>query len=298
MRIDIVCPVSNSSTRGNGVTARRWAGILKKFGHSVFISNSFDNAVGSNTNLVVGIHATRSSAIMQTVAEQTPNVPLVVCLSGTDLNQDLAKSESDNDWQRSSRCLDLADRVILLEPEGYKTIQNESLRKSVESKSTVIYQSAFPFHETVPKRNDVFEVSVIGHLRPVKDPFRTALAASQLPEFSKIQVVHFGQALSDEMCEQAIAMEKANARYRWVGNRSHDETNASVGSQSSYRVVLSLGRCAQFDLRSGSELGPATHHAHSCHDRVVGKRLPRLLRCLQHRSIVEPAAKTRKRTSV
>ena len=241
MRIDIVSPVSNSSTRGNGVTARRWSDILTKLGYSVFISNSFDNAVGSDTDLVVGIHATRCSAILQTVRERQPEVPLLVCLSGTDLNHDLAKSESNNDWKRASRCLSLADRVILLEPEGYKTIRNESLRKTVESKSTVIYQSAFPY-ETVSKRNDVFEVSVIGHLRPVKDPFRTALAALQLPESSKIQVVHFGQALSDEMCEQAIAMEKANPRYRWVGNRPHNETMRQlVRSQATVLSSVSEG---------------------------------------------------------
>ena len=242
MRIDIVSPVSPSSTRGNGVTARRWAGILEKLGHSVSLSNSFDNAIGPETNCVIGIHATRCSAIMQAISEQRPDVALVVCLSGTDLNRDLAKEESDNAWQRASRCLTLADKIVLLEPVGYQTIRNESLRKTVETKSTVIFQSALPLVEAVPKRSDAFEVSVIGHLRPVKDPFRTALAASQLPDSSNIKVVHFGQALSDEMFEQAITMDKSNARYCWVGNRSHVEAMRQlVRSQATVLSSVSEG---------------------------------------------------------
>ena len=37
-----------------------------------------------------------------------------------------------------------------------------------------------------------FRVAVVGHLRPEKDPLRTAEAARRLPETSKIQVLHIG----------------------------------------------------------------------------------------------------------
>lgn len=243
MRIDIVCPVSDSSTRGNGVTARRWANILTGLGHTVSISNSFDNAVDPNTQCVVGIHATRSSAILQAVKQRQPDATLLVCLSGTDLNRDLAQDESNEAYQRAARSLTIADRVILLEPEGCKGIQDRTLRELVLAKSIVIYQSASAVDNTKPAQHDAFVVSVIGHLRPVKDPFRTALAAEQLPDDSMIEVVHFGQALSDEMCEQAIAMDRANSRYRWVGNRPHADAMQQL-AQSRATVLSSLSEGA------------------------------------------------------
>src|SRR4029077_14402852 len=48
-----------------------------------------------------------------------------------------------------------------------------------------------------------FDVCVLGHLRPVKDPFRTALAARRLPASSRIRVRHAGAALSPAMEKQA-----------------------------------------------------------------------------------------------
>jgi glycosyltransferase involved in cell wall biosynthesis len=57
---------------------------------------------------------------------------------------------------------------------------------------------------------------VLGHLRPVKDPFRTAEAARLLPASSRIRVLHAGAALSPAMEHQARAEEAINSRYRWL----------------------------------------------------------------------------------
>jgi glycosyltransferase involved in cell wall biosynthesis len=58
---------------------------------------------------------------------------------------------------------------------------------------------------------------VLGHLRPVKDPFRAALAARLLPTASRLRVLHVGKALSDDMAERAHAEMAENPRYRWLG---------------------------------------------------------------------------------
>ena len=224
MQIDIVSPVPKGSTRGNGVTARRWRSILEQLGHDVSISNSFDNAVRPATECVIGIHATRSSSILKQLKEESPHVRLVVCLSGTDLNRDLAGDETSDEYQRAKRALEIADKVILLEPEGIKNLRDQRLKETVQSKSHVIFQSALSVNNSPEPRSDRFEVSVIGHLRTVKDPFRAAAAAEQLPLESKIQILHFGQALSDEMCERALELDRSSSRYSWVGNRSHEET--------------------------------------------------------------------------
>jgi glycosyltransferase involved in cell wall biosynthesis len=57
----------------------------------------------------------------------------------------------------------------------------------------------------------------MGHLRPVKDPFRTESAVRHLPETSQIVVTHIGSALTDGMKQRAEAMTSRNARYEWRG---------------------------------------------------------------------------------
>jgi glycosyltransferase involved in cell wall biosynthesis len=58
---------------------------------------------------------------------------------------------------------------------------------------------------------------VLGHLREVKDPFRTALAARLLPATSRVRIVHVEKALSDDMVSRAQAEMAANPRYHWLG---------------------------------------------------------------------------------
>jgi glycosyltransferase involved in cell wall biosynthesis len=86
-------------------------------------------------------------------------------------------------------------------------------------------------------------VCVLGHLRPVKDPLRTALAARLLPPTSRLRVLHLGAALSEEMAEQARAEAEANPRYRWLGE---------VPRGKALRV---LGRCRLLVLTSELEGG-------------------------------------------
>ena len=58
---------------------------------------------------------------------------------------------------------------------------------------------------------------MIGHLRPVKDPFRVANAVRLLPASSQIKVLHAGAALSPDMESEAVAETESNPRYCWRG---------------------------------------------------------------------------------
>src|SRR6266536_1801466 len=71
--------------------------------------------------------------------------------------------------------------------------------------------------------NGRFDVCVIGHLRVVKDPFRTALAARLLPNSSRIRILQIGRAMTDAMAAEARKEMRANPRYEWLGElpRSH-----------------------------------------------------------------------------
>ena len=58
-------------------------------------------------------------------------------------------------------------------------------------------------------------ISVIGHLRDVKDPLRAAQAARLLPADSRIRVEQAGGAYTDTWAAKATAEMAANPRYLW-----------------------------------------------------------------------------------
>lgn len=215
MRIRLITPAPAGSRKGNRVTALRWARILRELGHRVTIEQEY---TGGSCDLMLALHARRSASAIDRFSREHPGRPLLVALTGTDLYDDIHTSE------QAQQSLELATRLILLQPMGIRELP-EPLRPKAE----VIYQSA-----TAPRRRgrtvetkvvprpgrparDAFDVCVLGHLRAVKDPFRTAMAARLLPTVSRVRVLHVGSALSDEMAEQARAEAASNPRYRWLG---------------------------------------------------------------------------------
>ncbi len=70
------------------------------------------------------------------------------------------------------------------------------------------------------RSNGNFDVSVIGHLRDVKDPFRTAMAARLLPDSSRVRVLQIGGAMTKGMANRARKEMIINERYQWLGEQS------------------------------------------------------------------------------
>lgn len=206
MRVDIVTPAPPRSRYGNRVTALRWARMLGQLGHRVSVLQEYS---GEPCDLLIALHARRSFPSVSRFRSERPSVPLIVALTGTDLYQDLQRGG------RALRSLDLADRLVLLQPKGI-----EALPRHVRSKARVIYQSCSrPAGKTcrAPRRHRHFNVCVVGHLRSVKDPFRAARAARLLPEWSRIRILHAGGSMSDTMAARARAEMRSNRRYRWLG---------------------------------------------------------------------------------
>ncbi len=203
MDISLITPAPAGSRGGNRVTATRWTRILRGLGHRVIVEEEYRNRP---CDLMVALHARRSYPSVDRFRRRHPDLPLVVALTGTDLYGDI---HTDSQARQS---LDLASCVVLLQPMGIA-----ELPEHVRERARVIYQSAVRPPGTLPPSRRTFEVCVLGHLRPVKDPLRAAAAARLLPESSRIRVVHAGKALSPEMDEAARAEVRSNPRYRWVG---------------------------------------------------------------------------------
>jgi putative glycosyltransferase (TIGR04348 family) len=229
MNILLVTPAPPRSLKGNRVTALRWARLLRALGHRVRVEQEY---CGERFDVLVALHAGRSATSIERYRAERPDAPLVLALTGTDLYGEIHTSPV------AQRSLELATRIVVLQPEGIA-----ELPEHLRPRARVIYQSvAAPLSLPQP-REGIFEVCVMGHLRPVKDPFRTALAARLLPASSHIRITHLGAALSDDMAEQARAEMAVNPRYRWRGERPRG------------RALRTLARCRLLALTSQLEGG-------------------------------------------
>jgi putative glycosyltransferase (TIGR04348 family) len=227
MRIGIITPAPPRSRHGNRVTALRWARLLRQLGHRVTVAQAY---AGADYDLLIALHARRSYPAIRRFDREHADRPLIVALTGTDLYRDLPGSP------QARQSLELATRLIVLQPRGL-----DELPPQARDKARVIYQSvpAMPraagHHpklkpdqaasaSVVSPARRTFDVCVIGHLRPVKDPFRAALAARLLPPSSKIRVLHIGGAMSEQMSARARAEMEVNPRYLWLGEQTRQRT--------------------------------------------------------------------------
>lgn len=208
MKIQLVTPAPLRLNNGNKITALRWAGILRKLGHKVRITQRYD---GKPCDLLIALHARRSYESIERFHASHPELPLVVVLTGTDLYKDIRIDAS------ARRSLQLATRLIALQK-----LALTELPKRFHSKTRVIYQSASPAGKrAAPQQAGKFTVCVIGHLRSEKDPLRAALAARLLPARSSIAITHVGRALDESLGRRAQAEMERNRRYRWIGEVAH-----------------------------------------------------------------------------
>lgn len=210
MRIRLITPALASARNGNSVTALRWRRILSDLGHELSVQQDYD---GGSCDLMIALHALRSFESIRRFRDEHPELPLIVALTGTDLYRDIKKSP------KARQSLELATRLVVLQPKAMA-----DLPEYLHPKIRVIYQSAKQLNGKIPQGKNGFRVCVIGHLRPEKDPLRTALAARYLPGSSRVRVLHVGRALSDELKKRALAETKRNARYRWLGELPHWRT--------------------------------------------------------------------------
>jgi putative glycosyltransferase (TIGR04348 family) len=223
MRIGIVTPAPPDSLQGNRITALRWAKILRRLGNSVSIVQTYD---GKPYDLLVALHAKKSHAAVVNFRRQNPEGPVIVALTGTDVYRDIRTSRA------ARESLDLANRIVVLQPKAISELQ-----RIWQKKTRVVFQSVIKGQAPMSasgrssksnvnsshskkRSNASFDVSVIGHLRSVKDPFRTAKAARMLPDSSRVRVLQIGGAMTEGMAKRARKEMTVNKRYHWLGQLS------------------------------------------------------------------------------
>jgi len=158
-------------------------------------------------DLLLALHAKHSAPTIRRFVARFPGRPVVLALTGTDIYRDIDRSEA------ARRSLQLAHRLVVLQP-----LAIERLPRALRKKARVVLQSAPPQPKVSPSKKS-FEICVVGHLRTEKDPLRAALAARHLPDESRIEIIHVGEAMTPAFRRRAARESRSNPRYRWLDAR-------------------------------------------------------------------------------
>jgi putative glycosyltransferase (TIGR04348 family) len=224
MRFVIITPPGPSTRTGNAVAALRWARILRRLGHRVIIAADH---VDLSADAMVAIHAWRSAAAIRIFKASHPSSPVILQLSGTDIYQYLTEDPSP-----TLRSMELADRLVALNSLAWRVVPER-----FHAKLRVIFQSVPKSMQPRRPGQRHIDISVIGHLRDVKDPLRAAAAARLLPATSRIRIVHVGHAYDARWAAKAKAEMATNPRYVWRDDVPRAEVKNLL--RQSHAMVLS-----------------------------------------------------------
>jgi len=207
--VRLYSPMPLDSGKGNAVSALRIAGLLQAAGMA---AEAIDHAPAADTAALVVFNAWRSGKLALEFHRAHPERPLLAVLTGTDIYPEFGAHAV------VPEVLAAAHAVVVWHPEALDQLPAAFREKAVViPKSVPELPAEPPARRTLPAPPAPVEVLVIGHLREVKDPFRTADAAWLLPKSSRIHITHAGQALSEDMAAQARDLMQQCPRYEWVG---------------------------------------------------------------------------------
>lgn len=224
MKISLVTPAGKQSRAGNRTTAVRWARILRALGHRVDVSLDDE---GRDADMMVAVHAWRSAASIRAFSETDPDRPLVVLLAGTDIY-----AFQHSHPKETLESLDRATVIVCLHDLVHKAIP-----RRFHKKLRVIYQSSPPLPKPRAPSKRWFDVCVVGHLRDEKDSLRAAYAARQMPDESRLRVIHLGSAHTKDWARDAKAEIRRNPRYGWRGEVAGWQVRRQFGR--SHAMVIS-----------------------------------------------------------
>lgn len=224
MRIILITPANKQSKSGNRLTANRWAGFLRDLGHHVQIETEYHDEAA---DMMIALHAWRTANSSHRFRELYPDRPLVVALTGTDINEYIFTHP-----KLTLKSMEIADQLVCLHD-----LAVEATPKRFRNKLSVIYQSCDPLPRPRTPSSRHFDICVVGHLRPVKDPLRTAYAIRNLPKTSRIRLIQLGMAHTPVWATKAKAEMARNPRFHWKGERPFWEVRRAF--QKAQLMVIS-----------------------------------------------------------
>jgi putative glycosyltransferase (TIGR04348 family) len=212
-RLVLVTPYAADANNGNARTAVRWARLLRPW-HRVDVCTTWD---GRRGDALVALHARRSAGSVLAWSEAMPRRPIVVVMTGTDLNADLPAGDAD-----AHRSVQLADRVVVLHPRAVGALPTAARGRAC------VVQPSCAARMPVAKPDDRLRVVVVGHLRDEKSPRTVFEAVRQVAVRPDIRIDLIGRALDPELGAQALALAGTHPAFRWLGGLPHGTTRRRI----------------------------------------------------------------------
>ncbi len=207
--VALVTPALPEANNGNSHTAARWEKFLASKYHVKMVL-SWDQ---SEVDFMIALHARRSAKSIEHFAKT--HKPIGLVLTGTDLYRDILTDSS------AARSLELAHQIVTLQPAGM-----QMLSASYRAKTQFIYQSA-PQKKKIPSRRTTFDLALVGHIRPEKDPL-TALRAIQLLAAPAMRLRVIGNNPHDALGQAVIQLAAQDPRIELLGGLSHSATRREI----------------------------------------------------------------------
>lgn len=216
MKIGIFYPESEANSSGNQITASRWAGFLEELGHDIELDTKYE---GGSFHLAICLNVLKTADIASAIRHSCPSAVLCIAITGTDLHS------NSQDQSKSIATLKKADAIIAINPASIEILPND-----LREKTQLIYQSAIKADQRPPAKDQNFNVLMLSHLRPEKDPLRLIEALKLLPKELPIRVKHYGAGLDKELAEVATKETQENFRYEWLGEIPYEDALLEISA--------------------------------------------------------------------
>ena len=183
-----------------------------------------DEVDDCSADILIGLHARRSSESLLRFKRSHPNRKTIVALTGTDLYRDLTPTRSRHP-ANAIHALDQCDRIILLQP-----LMAKRLKPSWKKKSSLVMMDV-PRGKKLKgfSGSKVLRVCVVGHMRYEKDPLRAAMAVRTFTK-DVVEITHVGSALTDSLHRRATLEAQKNPNWNWLGSVTYDKVQQLMKS--------------------------------------------------------------------
>jgi glycosyltransferase involved in cell wall biosynthesis len=198
-----------SSPKGNSITAKRIAKLLTQAGHA---AQAINTDMPPPADAMISLHATKTLAASKRFKVHSPNAKLIIYLTGTDLYR-----EQTNNNPEFQEALILADVLVVGQRASLASIPADFQDKSHFVPASVLLPS---LKKVSPPPSP--SLALIGHLRPVKNPFLMNIALVELVEL-KLDAFTLGAALEPSMLADAEAWQLADSRFHWLDDVPYTE---------------------------------------------------------------------------
>ena len=221
-------PFPIDSAQGNSVSARRIASHIADLGWRPELVHGYQD---QDATILIALHARRGAAAVEAFSERHPENPIVLVLTGTDLYKDLPNGD-----RSCIRSMELADALVI-----YQEASAAAVPARFHDKLHTIWKSVdLPIPDDLPAPPRApLTLTILAHLRPIKDPFLPAAALSQLPGSLEIRIDHYGLELEPGLAAVAHGWMQKEPRYHWHPQLERDQVAATIAAS---HATINSGR--------------------------------------------------------